>query len=281
MTRNTFSCLDHHFSVEVSDPELSLVIAHLYDRFRSNRAPDVDYTVVQWQYEADLVSAVFVDGHRAAMTRDPAALLAHLVWEINNRVIGATTPHELLLHASAAERDGQAVLMPAPSGSGKSTLVSGLVAAGFGYLTDDVAVMSDDNLQPYPKPIALAAHLHDRFDSFEAPPFLTPFLGEHGFVAPEDLGGHVGVPAEPRLVVVPAYSPGAPNHLVELPRVACLKLLIEQSFNAATLGGVAMPSIARALEGCHCYRLEYDDLARGVELVSEALGRAASAFARH
>jgi len=32
-------------------------------------------------------------------------------------------------------------VLPAPSGSGKTTLTAGLVAAGWGYLTDELAIL--------------------------------------------------------------------------------------------------------------------------------------------
>lgn len=48
-----------------------------------------------------------------------------------------------ILHASAVEVCGKAVLFCGPSGAGKSTLAAALAARGFGHVADDQCVLSD------------------------------------------------------------------------------------------------------------------------------------------
>lgn len=48
-----------------------------------------------------------------------------------------------ILHASAIEVGGKAVLFCGPSGAGKSTLAAALAARGFGHVADDQCVFSD------------------------------------------------------------------------------------------------------------------------------------------
>lgn len=268
----TFTCLGHDFSVSASDPVMQSLVERLFAPFASSAEPEVHYTVVEWDALEPPAFAVYVDAQRTRTTDDPTIALAHLIWEVNrNAIAGSAT--SLLLHAAAAERGGRAVLLPAPSGWGKSTTVAGLVARGFGYLTDDVSVLDASGVvQPYPKPIALARRLRRLFPDLEVlPKAADRYLGEEGFVTPEDLGGQVGQPSVIGLVVIPRYSADAANRLVELPRSECLRLLVEQSFNIASLGTTALPTLSRCLEGCGCYRLEYRDLPVAVELVASAL----------
>src|SRR5207344_950749 len=60
-------------------------------------------------------------------------------------------------HAGGIERDGVACVLPADPESGKTTLTTGLVRAGYSYLTDE-AVSFDwetGEIEPYPKPLSI------------------------------------------------------------------------------------------------------------------------------
>lgn len=46
------------------------------------------------------------------------------------------------VHAAAAERDGRALLLPGASGSGKSTLAIALARHGWGFMSDDLVLLS-------------------------------------------------------------------------------------------------------------------------------------------
>ena len=74
-----------------------------------------------------------------------------------NRAAADAGADNLLFHSGAVEADGTGVLLPGASGSGKSTLTAGLVRAGLGYLTDELAAlhMTSGKLVPYPKPITV------------------------------------------------------------------------------------------------------------------------------
>jgi hypothetical protein len=96
-------------------------------------------------------------GERAILRRAPAGLaIAQVVWEVNRGVVEEARSR-LLLHAAAAERRGNVVLLAGPEGSGKSTLVAALVCSGLRYVTDEtVAVeLPAGTIAPYRKPIAV------------------------------------------------------------------------------------------------------------------------------
>lgn len=77
-------------------------------------------------------------------------------------------------HAGVVEIDGRAVLLAGRSGRGKSTLTLGLVRRGAGWLTDELALVSADDVTvlPYPRALHVSpvtagllpelAFLHDR-----------------------------------------------------------------------------------------------------------------------
>jgi hypothetical protein len=60
---------------------------------------------------------------------------------------------QFVLHASAVEVNGKAVLFCGPSGAGKSTLAAALMKEGRGFVTDDVCLMAfDDADRPHVLP---------------------------------------------------------------------------------------------------------------------------------
>jgi len=59
------------------------------------------------------------------------------------------------LHAAAVTRGDACILMPATSGSGKSTLTAALVSQGFGYCSDDLALLTHEPVRIRPVPTCL------------------------------------------------------------------------------------------------------------------------------
>lgn len=267
----TFSCLDFRFSLHASAPGLRSLLADLYAPFRSVAAPTVDFEVDQRLEGGSTVYEVRADDAAVRTTTDPSMALAHLVWEINSAVIRASAEGPLLLlHAAAAERDGKAVLLPAPSGSGKSTLVTGLIANGLSYLTDDVVPFdpTQGSVRPYPKPISLSRWLWPLFSQLKALPFgWNPFLGAEGYLSASSFGADIGIASVPRLVVVPNHSEHARTHLSPLARPEALQLVAQQSFNLARFGATGLETLSALIQGCECFRLDYSDLHAAVDLV--------------
>jgi hypothetical protein len=59
------------------------------------------------------------------------------------------------IHAAALASGGRCVLLPGAPGSGKSTLAAALVAGGFGYLSDEAALLEGSRFEVRPVPLAL------------------------------------------------------------------------------------------------------------------------------
>jgi|DewCreStandDraft_1066081.scaffolds.fasta_scaffold00108_28 hypothetical protein len=84
--------------------------------------------------------------------------LARLLdWYTNRVFVAHLSGRAYLLHAAAVVRNGGALLLPARSGGGKSTLAVALALHGYGYLTDEVAVVDRRTLRlwPFAKSVAL------------------------------------------------------------------------------------------------------------------------------
>ena len=61
-----------------------------------------------------------------------------------------------ILHASAVEQDGRAIVIAGPSGAGKTALTAALVASGANYLGDDLLALHRDGCQIGDFPASLA-----------------------------------------------------------------------------------------------------------------------------
>lgn len=124
-----------------------------------------------------------------------------------------------LVQAATLAIDGRAILMPGVSRGGKSTLVSRLIELGFGYVTDDVSVVSGDLTLSAPfRPLTVRA---DTFTEMQ-------LRGTAGEALPLANGSH--------LVSVAAYDAPAP---------AC-GLLLFPRFSAGSELRLSLLSPARA-----------------------------------
>lgn len=91
-------------------------------------------------------------------------LAAEMVLSTCNQVAVSQPRDAIRLHAGVVARNGEAVAICGTSGSGKSTLVAALTAAGWSYLTDEVAIIDSSSFEvtPYPKWVDLSPGSLDR-----------------------------------------------------------------------------------------------------------------------
>lgn len=145
-----YAALDHGFVVEAPD-DVAAGVERLLTSLRvpSHSSPTT-YRLEPVARAGDYV--VWRDTEPLGTVADATTAVELLLWAIDEAAVQASD-RLLLLHAGAAERDQQVVLVPGASGAGKSTLVSALVDRGWRYLTDEVVAIDPDSglLAPYPR----------------------------------------------------------------------------------------------------------------------------------
>lgn len=216
-----------------------------------------------WRREAQL----YIDD-QAMMQALPRRFAAPMLEWGSNFAIGSRAHHLLILHAAVVEKGGRAVVMAAVSGSGKSTLCAALVSAGWRLLSDEFGLIrpADGALMPVPRPISL------KNESIEvvrrlmpkaviSPPYHDTAKGTLAYLrAPDAAVQRQFEPATPAWIVFPKFRAGAPLSIAPVPRAQAFADLVGNSMNYIALAERGFLAMARLVETCPAFTLEYSDI---------------------
>jgi hypothetical protein len=171
----------------------------------------------------------------------------------------------LTLHSGALARNGSGLLLCGESASGKSTLSAWLTAAGFDYLTDELAFVRLDgrSMTGLPRAIMLrrgSAFVLEYWLEPERRRSSIPFSGTSIAVDPETLRpASVCRDAQPKALFFPHYSPGEPLSSRRLSAAEATLRLIQVSTNAARLPESGIPAVLALARGVEAFTLDYPD----------------------
>jgi hypothetical protein len=268
-----FRCLSHDFGVAADrGGDLAAVRAAL-EPFEIDDAEDDPAVVYELRGTESGRFSLVVDGRAVRVSDDPVEPLDLLLWYVGEHTVLAET-RLLLLHAGAVLAPNERVLLlPGPSGSGKSTTTYGLLRAGYGYLSDEFAVVDPESARvcAFPRPLALKAGTRE----------LVPDLDSLAVLAPADRRHTVHVPArrvgpgvddrffDAGWVVFPRYEPHAPTELQPLsPGETCVELM-GSTFRPEGRASVVLETFARVARQAPGYRMTIGDLDEAVQLLRQ------------
>lgn len=269
------------FAIRASDAAIGRFLHGLFRNFETPGEPMHVYSFIDHGPASEERYEVFRDNEQVSVTPSAGTALRHLVWDVNREAV-ASAQGLLLLHASAVEHDGRAVLFPAPMGSGKTTLVAGLVHRGLRYITDEAVAIDPATflIRPYPKPLSIESGSWHVLEDLrpDVDPALETFFEHAWYLSADEIRTGALAPAcTPGTVIVPRYERGARTELVETRRSDALIALAENSFNITSFATQsAMELLADVVRGCRGYRLSVGDLSDACDLILEML-RAPSA----
>lgn len=182
----------------------------------------------------------------------------------------------LLLHASAVERDGLALLMTGESGAGKSTLAALLAARGWRLMGDEFALidLADGRVHAFPRLVSLknaaigvvaAATPKARFGPLLAG---TP-KGDIRHMVPDDRAiAAMARAARPAMLLFPRFG-----HTPETRAVAPSEVFVrltQASTNYTALGERGFDALTRLVRTVPTRAIDYPDAAQALAMV-EAL----------
>ena len=183
----------------------------------------------------------------------------------------------LILHAAVVEKGGCAAILPGEPGAGKSTLCAGLVARGWRLLSDELALISTQDLQltSITRPISLKNDSIAVIRNFAPGTTLGPVIRD----TRKGTLTHVKPPSESvtraaervaaTWLLFPRYQQGARTEITSVSRGRSLMRAAEMGFNYSLLGLAGFKTLTRLIEQCACYDFCYSDLSQAVTVFDE------------
>ena len=171
----------------------------------------------------------------------------------------------LLLHASAVEKDGKALIMTGTSGSGKSTLAAMLGQKGWRFMGDEFVLldMMSGEAVPFPRMISLkneaigamqASALDGRFGPLMTG---TPKGNIRHLVPPSDAIARMVEPAKPALLLFPSF--GFEPVVREIGASEVFMRLTQASTNYVALGEAGFTALTRFIKTVPARAIDYRD----------------------
>lgn len=281
-TSGPYQALELRFGVRTCDPALGHYLDALLAPFLTSGSLDgvVWFSGLDRPALGEHRFVAYAGGRRVLATSLPNMLLSSLLWAFNRLVVGRATGC-LLLHASAVERQGVVVVLPASQNSGKTTLCAGLLRRGYRYVTDEaVAVdIATGALRPFPKALSLDPGSWPLFSDLA--PRLEPeqeaYVQRQWHVPAAQFGAQIADPvgSVARVLLSPRYAPGAQTTITPLRPAEAVVMLIENSFNPESWGQDGLDAAGRLVGGCSTMgRLSVGDLDEACAIVDRAVEQA-------
>ncbi len=208
-----------------------------------------------------------------------AQAFAMFEWGLN-WCVASSAHHFLVVHAAVVERGGGALILPGAPGSGKSTLCAALVNRGWRLLSDEMTLLGLESGEvcPFPRPVSLKNASIGVIEAW-AP---AAQIGEVVEDTSKGTVAHMRPPREsvarsletaaPAQIVFPRWREGAELAIEPVSRGRSFMQVAENCFNYHVLGAEAFTALARAVDRCGCYRLEYGSLDQAVTALDDLAG---------
>lgn len=179
----------------------------------------------------------------------------------------------LLLHASAVERDGKALLMTGHSGAGKSTLSALLGERGWRFMGDEFALIDLDTgaLHAFPRLVSLKneaiAVMEGEVESDRLGPLMrdTPKGDIRHLRPPKEAVARMREPAKPALLLFPRF--GHAPAVREVGEAEIFVRLTQASTNYVALGEAGFDALSSLVRTIPTRAVDYPDTESAVASV--------------
>ena len=213
---------------------------------------------------------VWRDGQPLEMTVADSYVLVYLLSEVT-RLVFERTGDGIVLHGAALVRGDRALVLAGGSHAGKSTLAAWLTHRGWGFLTDEAAVVDRQALvvAPFWRPInvrrpgPLDALLADSRPGEDAEVLL-----------PASTIGRLAAEAPLARIVFPEFAPGEPAAARPLSPAAALVELTRHVPGLMTDGRVGFRRLAGLVADVPAHALAFHDLDEAERVLRTLVDRA-------
>jgi hypothetical protein len=232
----------------------------------------------------DIQAVTLEDGHfRSDAYRDgePAGFVMRLsgVGPLAKGALiqAAVNAHDFLfcIHSGVVGTGKSCILLPAAAGSGKSSLTAALIQRGFGYFSDEVALIERTTLLVPPVPIAICVKstgwdlMARYYPEISTLPIHRRGDGKVVRYIPPPAGAAQQPPAPVSHIIFPRYDKDAPTELKPIARSEALRRLMgECQALRQRLDRENVANLIRWIAGIDCYALTFSSLDEAAELVA-------------
>jgi HprK-related kinase A len=170
---------------------------------------------------------------------------------------------QLILHASAVERDGKALIMTGESGSGKSTLSAMLGCTGWRFMGDEFALIDNATGEavPYPRLISLKNQAIAAMQAAAPNGLFGPLMrgtpkGDIRHLVPRvEAIAAMQIRAQPALLLFPRF--GFSGAVREVPPSEVFMRLTQASTNYVALGEAGFLALTRFVQSVPARAIDY------------------------
>jgi HprK-related kinase A len=186
----------------------------------------------------------------------------------------------LLLHASAVERDGRALLMTGMSGAGKSTLAALLMGQGWRLMGDEFALLDPATglVHGFPRLVSLKNQAIDAAEAALPEGRFGPRLegtpkGTIRHLVPDARAiAAMAEPARPALILFPNY--GFEAAIRAVPPSECFVRLTQASTNYVALAERGFDALTQLVRTVPAQAIDYPDTATALAQVEQLWAKA-------
>ncbi len=164
------------------------------------------------------------------------------------------------IHAGAIHDGTKGVIFPGKSGAGKSTLTAWLLTRGFGYLSDELIMLSaDGRITPFTRPVSFKTSHLRLFPEILDDQQESIISDEQGTMVPHRLFNSKFSAENPFLttIVFPEYRENCATTVEELSPAKSCQMLLESYVNARNLSGLGISSLSSLVKKSKSYKLVY------------------------
>lgn len=251
------------FTIRTNDPATAHHLDAVLGDLRGRQAPDggtalTEFVVVRrgpaWLSHP---WGVWRDGEPCETTLSDDYVVPYVLWEIT-RLVLEHTDGRVPMHAGAVSNHGRAVVLAGHSHAGKSTLCGWLVANGWGFLTDELALIEPRQAEPpvvHPFWRPIGVRRGGPLDPLIADPSLSPEV-----LVPASQLGTLSEPAPLAAFVMPTYAPGSAGTLTEVSPATALRMLSGHLPTRRTHGRAVFRAAVSLVSSVPTYALDVDAL---------------------
>lgn len=285
VSHDSYQMLGKSVMVRSTSSEFADQVRSLFRSFPVNSlgsaSPDLTLSVIVSAplkgHDDSLYNFVYSNYTKIEATTSYWRLFRLLEWQMD-MFVSEAVEDSLLLHSGAVVKNKAGLIFPGESESGKSSLTTFMITKGYGYLSDELAVIdpSTGELRAFPKPLSIKDTsvfpiLANRSSLWVGPPDGEIVDEEPVWYAhAEDVAPQPTEDSAPvRYIIFPRYDSTTAPSLQPLASDEAMRRLIENCVNLQRFGGEGLGILGNLLRGARAFSLTTNGLEDTTALVNK------------